>query len=541
MANKKQRTIVILGGAQSGPTAAARARETDEHANIVLLERADEISTAAAGLAYHLSGEVTALSALSRETPEMFRDVYRIDVRLGTEVTAIDAKRRVLEVGGAPLGYDSLVFALGAESRVPEPLAVANNVFRFRTLSDITAIVERLDAGKKRVAILGGGFFGVEAADGLLRRQAEVVVVESSSRILGDFAPFVSTLATESLSAMGARIVTGAKLARPQFSGDEVSALVLGSGERIAVDFVIVAVGVTPRTDLLKIAGAKLLSDGSVAVDARMRTSLAGVYACGVCAGIEHAVTGKRAAIAQASIADKTAQIAGANAAGDKLKMAPVLGTAIVRAGDIACGRTGLPHDAVTKSVAMTRVHAQSHDDWFPGSSPISIELRHDDKTGRLLGADLAGTRGVDKRVDVLATALLGRLSVFDLADIDLAYAPPFSAARDPVNVAATVAFSGRARGIRSIAPSELARARGEVVVVDVRRRGGPPLTGATAIPLAALRARLHELPVDKGIVFVDDSGRGGYLAACIAEQHGRDAAYLSGGLRSMALERGAE
>lgn len=539
---KKQRTIVVLGGAQSGPTAAARARETDENARIVLIERADAVSYAAAGLAYHLSGEVPSLGDLNRETAALFRDVYGIEVRTGVEVTRLDAKRRVVELGAETLEYDSLVYALGADSIVPEPVAGAANVFRFRTLVDLAAIAERVAAGKRRVAILGGGFFGVEAADGLLRHHADVVLVESGARILGGFAPAVSVLAAEALSALGARVVTGAKVVQAQRNGDEVSALVLDNGERVPVDFVIAAAGIAPRTELLRRAGAKLLPDGSVTVDARMRTSLPGVYACGVCASVEHAVTGKRALIAQASIADKTAQVAGANAAGGRLKMLPVLGTAIVRAGDVVCARTGLPHGAAKKGVVVSRVHAPSHDSWFPGSSPISIELRHDAKTGRLLGADLCGKHGVDKRVDVLATALSGGLTVTDLAELDLAYAPPFSAARDAVNVAATVASATQHGDARAVAPAELRQEGSGVVLVDVRPAGGKPLAGALAIPLMSLRQRFAELPDEGKLLFVDEAGRGGYLAARIAEQRGRaGAGYVSGGLRSLELERGAE
>lgn len=539
---KKQRTIVVLGGAQSGPTAAARARETDESARIVLIERADEVSYAAAGLAYHLSGEVPSLADLNRETAELFRDTYGIEVRTGVEVKRIDAKRRTLELDGESLGWDSLVYALGAESVVPEQLAGASNVFRFRTLVDLRGIVARLEAGKRRVAILGGGFFGVEAADGLLRRHADVVLVERGPRILGSFAPGSSALAAEALTELGARIVTGQTLVQAQRSGDEVSAVVLDNGERVAVDFVVVAAGVTPRTELLRKAGARLERDGSVAVDARMRTNLPGVYACGVCASVEHAVTGKHALVAQASIADKTAQIAGANAAGDKLRMAPVLGTAIVRAGNLSCAKTGLSFDGAKKGVVVTRVHAPSHDPWFPGSSLVSVELRHDARTGRLLGADVAGRHGVDKRVDVLSTALLGGLTVYELADLDLAYAPPFSAARDAVNVAGTVAFATQHRGVRALAPSELAHRAGDLVLVDVRALRGKSLPGAVAIPLASLRQRLGELP-DKGrLVFVDETGRGGYLAACIAAQRGLSGvAYLSGGVRSLELERSAQ
>ncbi|MBK7585662.1 MAG: FAD-dependent oxidoreductase [Myxococcales bacterium] len=534
---KKQRTIVVVGGAQSGPTAAARARETDDGARIVLIERATEVSYAAAGLAHHLSGEVPSLAELNRETAELFRSFYDIDVRTGVEVSRIDAKQRRVEAGGETLEYDALIYALGADSVVPALLDGASNVFRFRTLKDLEGIVSGIDAGKRRIAILGGGFFGVEAADGLLRRKCEVVLVEQGPRLLSSFSPTVSGMASAELGKLGARVLTGATLADVQRSGTQVTALVLASGERIPVELVVATAGIVPRTELLRHAGAKLLRDGSVAVDERMRSSLAGVYACGVCASVEHAVTGKRALVAQASIADKTAQIAGANAAGAKHKMPPVLGTAILRVGELVCARTGLSLEGAKKGVALTRVHAPSHDPWFPASSPISIELLHDSKTGRLLGADLAGQQGVDKRVDVLATALSGGLTVDELASLDLAYAPAFSAARDPVNVVASVAAATKRGLAQAVSPAELNRARGELVLVDVRANGSA-LAGAIRLPLSALRARFGELPGTGRLVFVDESGRGGYLAARIAVQRGRaQAGYLSGGLRSLELE----
>ena len=531
----KKRTIVILGGAQSGPTAAARARELDESARIVLVERANDVSYAVAGLAYHLSGEVPRLEELNREKAEMFRDVYGIEVRTGTAVTGIDAKRRSVALGDEVLEYTALIHALGAESIVPDALAGAGNVVCFRTLADLATILGRLDAGARRVAIVGGGFFGVEAADGFLRRKCEVTLIESGPRILSGFSPAVSALATEALGRLGARTLVGAEIAAAQKSGDAVSALVLASGERMPVDLVIAAAGVRPRTELLAKAGAKLLPDGSVKVDRRMRTSLRGVYACGVSVAVEHAVTREHRLVAQASIADKTAQIAGANAAGARLSMSRVLGTAIVRVGDLTCARTGVGGGERQKGIRTARVHAASHDAWFPASRPISIELHYAAKSGRVVGADLAGETGVDKRIDVLAAAVYAGMTIDDLAELDLAYAPPFSAARDALNVAATVAQSPAK--VRVWTPTELIENKGRVTVVDVRDKpdGSPP--GALGIPLGSLRARLGELE-GKKLCFVDDAGRGAYLAACIAAGRGLGSAgYLSGGLRSLGLE----
>lgn len=532
-----ERTILILGGAQAGPTAASRARELDENARIILIERSSRVSYAVGGLAYHLSGEVQSLEDLDREKADLFRDVYGIDVRTDIEATHIDPKRRLVTAGGQEIGFDALIYALGAESLMPEVLGGAPNVVRFRTLGDLEAIVARLDAGAKHVAVVGGGFFGVEAADGLLRRKCEVTVLEHGSRILSGFSPTVSAMCAEALRRMGARVLVGAEIASVQKSGDDISALVLSSGERLAVDLVVAAAGIRPRSELLAKAGAKVLADGSISVDRRMRTSLSGIYACGVSVAVEHAVGKKRALLAQAAIADKTAQIAGANAAGAKLQMSRALGTAIVRAGHITCARTGIS-PGERKGTSTVRIHAPSHDAWFPASRPISLELHFDPRTGRVLGADLAGEAGVDKRVDVLGTAIYAGLTIDDLAELDLAYAPPYSAARDPVNVAATVAQSP-AR-VRAWAPAELAKQQGAVTLVDVRTCSERAFEGALPIPLTSLRSRLDELRAKKELVFIDDTGRAGYLAACVAAGRGLPSpGYLSGGLRSFGLEEG--
>lgn len=538
----KQRTIVVLGGAQSGPTAAARAREVDENARIVICERARDVSYRMAGLAYHLSGEVSALDDLNRETAEFFRDVYDIEVRTKTGASRIDAKNKRVEIGMEVMDYDALIYALGAESIMPAVVAGAGNVYRFRTLRDLEGIVAAIEAGKKRVAILGGGFFGLEAADGLLRRKCDVTVVEQEPRVVSNFSPSVSAVALDALRRLGARVLTGNRVVRAERQRDQITELELDSGERLPVDFVIAAVGLAPRTQLLGAEGAALLEDGSVKVDSRMRTSLTGIFACGVCAAVEHAISGVHGLVGQAAIADKTAQVAGANAAGAKLKMAPVLGTAIVRVGDRVCARTGISAAAGGKGVRTSFVHAPSHDGFFPGSSAISVELHYDEKTGRLLGADLSGAQGVDKRVDVLATAISAKLELGQLAELDLAYAPPFSAARDPVNVAATVALAAKDGAVRAVDPRELLAQPERFSLVDVRPESmrEPPLEGALAIQLPTLRKRLGELPKKRTVVFVDDTGRAAYLAATIALQKGvKGAGYLSGGLRTLELLRG--
>jgi NADPH-dependent 2,4-dienoyl-CoA reductase/sulfur reductase-like enzyme len=440
-------TVVVIGGALSGPAAAARAREIDSQARIILLEQGTAIRYVVGGLAYHLSGEVRSLQALNRARAREFRDVFRIDVRTGVRINRLDPDAHVVHLESGKLAYDRLVYAAGAESIVPAVRGFdgAANVLRFRTPADLAAIAALLKRGARRAAIVSGGYFGVEAADGLLRRGCRVTLIEREGRILSRHAPAMAATAASALQAERATIVTKATVSYAARNGSRVTSLVLSSGRRIPTDLVIIAAGLRPRTDLLRDAGARLLADGTVRVDERAATSLPDVFACGVCVSVPQAPTGVPIWFAQAAMADKTAQVAGTCAAGGEARIGPVLGTAILRAATVTVARTGLAGaDAGPDGVTIAAT-ASSHEPFFPGAEPIAIELTYDRHTGRVLGAEAAGAAGVDKRIDVLATAIAGRLTVEQLAALDLAYAPPYSAVRDPVNVAGTAAAAARA------------------------------------------------------------------------------------------------
>ncbi len=525
--------IVVIGGAFSGPAAAARARETDERAEILLLERAPEVSYAIGGLAHALGGEVDSLAKLDREKARFFRDNYNVEVRTGVEVAGIDAARHVIDASGKNIPYERLVVATGARSIVPpvEGLSDAGNVFRFRRLSDLKGILRLLGRGAKRVVILGGGYFGVEAADGFLRRRPKVRValVERGERILHDFSSWASLRARESLEAAGANVLVNRTLVSVS-GGKTIRELRFDDGTTLGADLVVVAAGVEPRTELLRSAGARTNADGSLWIDSRCATTLPDVYACGVAVGVEHAVTGKTFWTAQAAVADRTAQVAGANAAGGDEKLRGMLGTSIVRASDVVLARTGWTSGAEPE-VGAARIHAPSHDSFLSGASDLSVEIHFDRRQGRLLGAEVVGGPGTDKRIDVLAAAVLGKLGVSDLARIDLAYQAPFAVARDAVNVVGTVASASRSGKARAYSAAEVEGAK-DLVVVDVDgKRGG----GAPAIRLEELRGRIPELRrlAEKGaVVFRSETGRRGYLAACIARGSGIACGYLSGGTR---------
>jgi NADPH-dependent 2,4-dienoyl-CoA reductase/sulfur reductase-like enzyme/rhodanese-related sulfurtransferase len=542
-----KKTIVVVGGALSGPTAAARARETDEKARIILIERNRDVSYAVGALAYHLSGEVPSVAALNQQRAEFFRDVYDIEVRSRIAATTLDAKKRRLTVDGDTIPYTSLVYATGAGSSIPPDVGLdgADNVTFMRTIVDLERIDGHLAQGARRIVVIGGGYIGIEASDGLLRRGMNVAIIERAPYLLPRFSEAPSREAAREFERRGARVFVQDEVVSTERTGNRVTALRLRGGERLEADLVIVATGVKPRTELLRAAGAKLLPDGTVLINDNCQTSLPGVFACGICVSVRHAVSRKPTWFAQAALADKTAQVAGACATGARVRLGPMLGTAIVRVGELALARTGLTFEeaqAYTKKQAqVTRVHAPSIDSFFPGSAPVSLMLVHHKKTGRLLGAEALGRHGVDKRIDVLATAILGGLDVKALGMLDLAYTPPFSAARDPVNVVGTVATGALSGAVSGLEPAAVAAAGARFTLVDVRQdadhaRGTIP--GALGLPLESLRERITTLRGRGPVVFFCDNGRRGYLATRIARQRGlRTASYLSGGLVSWRQE----
>ncbi len=543
------RTIVVLGGALSGPTAAARARELDDRARIVLVERNTRVSYAVGGLAYHLSGEVPAIDALDREDQGFLEAYYRIDVRKRTETIALDPQGKVVTLrdsagGTEKLRYDTLVYGLGAASPAPPvPGLDGGNVHALRNMGDLEAVARALRGGVRRFVVVGGGCFGLEAVDGLTRGGAQVTLVERNSTLLPRFAAQVSAAARAALASR-VDLRLGAEIVRAESEGGAVRRLVLADGSVIDCDYVIIAAGVTPRTELLAAAGVALHDDGTVRIDAAGRTSAPDVFACGSCVSVAQVITKQPVWWPQAAIADKTAQVAGANAAGGDERLAPACGSMLVRVLDLTVGRTGLSREearaAFGDDVAATLVNARSQDLFFPGAAPMVVELLWQRSTGRVLGLEAAGAAGVDKRIDAAASAIGAGMTVAELAQLDLGYAPPFGAARDPLNVVATAAASERAGLGGSISVAELRGALGELQLVDVRPEAEPGvgIDGAHRIPVTALRARLSELDPTRPTVTFSGSGRHGWLAVRILAQHGFSRPRnLAGGLAAWTRE----
>lgn len=530
---KQPRAIVILGGALSGPTAAARARETDPDARITLIERSATISYAVGGLPYYLSREVDARADLAPQQAEFFLRHYEVEVRTGVSVESFDADAHVVQTSAGPIAYDSLVYALGSGSiRPPELGEAAVNVSHLRTPADLQRIDELLQGGVARAVIVGAGYYGVEAADCLARRGVAVTLIERAERILSEFSPAAARRAAAALRDEGVDVRTGAAIDGVRREGDHIRAIACG-GAWLPADLVLITAGVRPRTEIFVAAGGRVQKDGAIRVDRRCATNLPDVYATSICVAHEHAITRKPVWTTQAADADKSAQVAGANAAGGDAELLPTLDTAIVRAGALHLARTGLTDLAQHDRAAQVRVAGSSCDPFFRGSGPLDVSLVYDRKTERVLGAEVVGQAGVDKRIDVLAAAITGKLDLRRLAQLDLAYSPPYSTARDLINAAGVIAL--QAGEVRAWTPEQLRARRASTSVFDLRtlaQREAKPLAEVRALDLAELREHREELAKIRQIVFVSEHGRESYLAARMAAHFGcRDAGYLSGGL----------
>lgn len=536
-----RRTIVVLGGYGSGVSAATAAREIDDEARIVLVDPGGEASSAVAAVPYAISGETASVSALSRGRPDALAARYGIEMRpVSAAALRIDPGARRLHLEGETLEYTALVHALGAET-TPEPkVPAAANVHRLRTLGDLEAVRAVIAPGA-RVCVLGGSPTAVEAADCFRRGGHTVTITHSGARLLDDFSEMGSARAAEALKASGVAVIFGEGPAGADVADGRVQSLSLTGGAKLPTDLVIVTGPLRPQSELLRAAGAERNEDGSVIVDESCATSLPHVYACGASVAVPHAVTGWPVWLPQAGVADRTAMVAGSVAAGGQARLEPVLNTSIVRAGELTLARTGLAWDeaveyATEAEIGQVSVHGSSCERTLSASQPLAIDLVYHRGDGRILGAEVAGKAGADKRVDVLSAAIVGGMTVERISALDLAYAPPFSTARDVVNVAGWVAAAARAGLARPWTAQELASQLGSVAIVDVepeRGRAGE-ITDALVIRLAELRSHVAALPRDRPLVFVSETGRLGYVAARIARLRGfKDAGFLTGGLLS--------
>lgn len=535
---KHPRRIVIVGGVAGGASAAAKARRVDENADIQVFERGPYISFANCGLPYFIAGEIEDRDKLIIMTPEKFWERSRVQVHVNHEVLSINREAKTICVQGAEgkqldVPYDKLVLSQGAKAIVPPiPGADLPHVFTLRDIPDMDRIANFLDTQKPRHAVvIGGGFIGLEMAEAFHHRGLHVTIAERNPHILPLLDRDMATHLQNQIRRDDFDFKPNAQASR--FTPEGVA---FADGSRLPADLILMSVGVKAEVELARAAGLVIGETGGVKTNGRLESSDPNIYAVGDAAETMHALTGARARIALAGPANRQGRIAGANAAGARLIYPGALGTSIVRVLNMTAGFTGLNSAQAKKAgftffTSLTRDNSHAH--YYPGAKPVLIKIVAEEGTGRLLGAQVLGERGIDKRVDVLATAITGKMSVFDLETLDLAYSPPFGSANDPINTAGFVA-SHIARGdLATLAPDSW-KPDGEFLL-DVRDPDElvefGKLKNALNIPLAQLRDRLAELPHDRRIITYCQKGQRGYLAACALHGKGfEDVANLRGG-----------
>ncbi len=558
--------IVIVGGVAGGASAAARARRVSEDAEIIILERGEFVSFANCGLPYHISGEIDSREALLLQTPESFKKRFNVDVRVLNEVTHIDPIKKIVTVKRIQTGeiyqesYGKLLLSPGASPVKPAIPGIANShVYSLRNIPDMDKILVMLAAEKpKHATVVGGGFIGLEMVEALHRRGVAVTLLELSDQVMAPVDREMAAMLHQHMRDKGIdlRLKTGLAAisvadfcpAEPESTGvyDQPAThthnlnLMLSSGDMLPTGMVILAIGVKPETTLASTAGLALGDLGGIKVNSVMQTSDPDIYAVGDVIETENFITGEAALVPLAGPANRQGRIAADNMLGRHEHYRRTQGTAICKVFDMAIGSTGL-NEKTLKRLNMTYekiyVHTASHASYYPGAHPVTLKLLFDPTDGQILGAQAAGLDGIDKRIDVLAVAQRARMTVQQLADLELTYAPPFGSARDVVNQAGMVA-SNVMNGDEAICHTEeLLLGAADQVVLDVRNPPELETSGAFPnalnIPLDELRDRLYTLPVDKEILVACQVGLRGHVAYRMLVQNGFQARNLTGGYKT--------
>lgn len=523
-------TTVIIGGVAGGMSTATRLRRNDENRQIIVLEASEYVSFANCGLPYYAGGVITKRDALLLQTPEALKQRFNIDVRVKTRAVSIDrVAKTVTTDAGDSIHYDELVLSPGATPFMP-PIEGIERALTLRTVEDVDRIVEVIK-GKKSAVIIGGGFIGLELAENLRHRGLNTTVVEAGPQILSPLDPEMAQLVRLRMEDNGVQVRTNAQAQEITETG-----VVLGSGEEIPADVVVAAVGVRPASELARNAGLEVTDNGGIVVDSQLRTSDPHIFALGDAATKADFHTGEATLVPLAQTANRHGRIVADVITGRETASMPVLGTAIVGVFGLAAASTGWNERrarAAGKRVRVIHLHPLNHAGYYPGASQLHMKLVVDAETDAILGAQIVGEDGADKRVDVIATAMRAGLTATDLADLELAYAPQFGSAKDPVNFAGFINDNLR-RGERSLQWRELdERMAAGALLVDVRSpsefaAGGIP--GAVNIPLDELRERHPEIAGYDDVIVHCQVGLRGHNAACLLTNLGYSVANLDGG-----------
>ena len=540
--------ILIVGGVAGGMSAATRLRRLDEFADIVVFEQGPFVSFANCGLPYHLGGEITDRNKLIVQSPQRLKQVFRLDVRANTEVVAIDRTVKTVAARNFVTGeettekYDDLILATGASAVIPPTPGIRRpGHFTLRTIPDMDGVMEWIKKTNAQTAlVLGGGFIGLEAAEQLHRRGLSVAVVEKNPQVLTPLDPEMASHVQIELKKHGVRLELSNPVERFEDAESGASVAVLANGTRIPADVVIVGVGVRPESKLARDAGLEIGTSGGVKVNSRLQTSDPHIWAVGDLIEVTHGVTGTPAVIPLAGPANRQGRIVADNICRRDTQYRVTLGTAIVRMFDVTAAVVGANETLLKKTgtpFQAVHLHPNSHAGYYPGAKPIALKVLFHPHSGKLLGAQAVGEDGVDKRIDVIATAILAGMSVYDLAELELCYAPPFGSAKDPINLAGMAAQNVTEGLVEVVQWHEVpALVAAGSVVIDVREpaeRDGGVIPGSLSIPLGDLRERLGELPKDKELLVHCASGQRSYNACRVLTQRGYKCRNLTGSFKT--------
>jgi NADPH-dependent 2,4-dienoyl-CoA reductase/sulfur reductase-like enzyme len=544
--NKK---VIIVGGVAGGASTAARFRRLDENAEIIMFERDEYISFANCGLPYYIGESIKDRDDLLVQTPKSMNARFNIDVRNNSEVVGVDINKKIVTVKSKIKGtyeesYDYLVLSPGARAIKPNIEGInSKKIYTLRNVADtdnIKALVDR--KGTKSAVVIGGGFVGVEMAESLKERGLEVTLVEAAPHILAPFDTDMVLAVEKEILDNGVDLIIndGVKEFKDNESSVEV---ILNSGKKICTEIVILAIGVAPDTEFIKEAGIKLGARGHILVNDKMETNAEGVFAVGDAIEVVDFINKGNTAIPLAGPANKQGRIAADNLAGLNTTYKGTQGTSIIKVFGLTAASTGNNERTLTRLNIPFKaifVHPLSHASYYPGALPMTLKLIFNYE-GKILGAQGVGSEGVDKRIDVLATAIRFGGTITDLTELELCYAPPFSSAKDPVNMAGYVAQNVLAGRMDVLTTEQfMAYDKQNAIVLDVRTEkefNDGHIEGAINIPVDSLRERIGELDKNKEILEYCQVGLRGYVAARILDQKGFKVKNLTGGYKSVSIQ----
>lgn len=546
--------IIIVGGVAGGASTAARLRRLDEHANIIMFEKGEYISFANCGLPYHIGGTISEREKLIVTSVESMSNKFNIDIRNFSEVVKIDKKNKTVTVKNHKTNeiyeenYDNLVLSPGA-SPIKPPISGINdcdNLFILRNIPDTDKIKNFINENKpKHVTVVGGGFIGLEMLENLYDLGLNLTLVEASEQVMAPLDIEMANIIHEHIVDKGIQVILKDGVNSFENNGKKI---VLASGKEINTDMIILSIGVKPETNIAKECGLKLNQRGAIVVDKYMKTSDNNIYALGDAVEIMDFVNKKPTMIPLAWPANRQGRIVADNICGKKSEYKGSLGSSVAKVFDYTVATTGNNEKTLKKlgiNYEVIHIHPSSSASYYPGAFPISYKMTFDPKDGKIFGAQGVGINGVEKRIDIIATAIKGNLNIYDLQDVEVCYAPPYNSAKDPVNMLGYYAENIIEKNVNVIQWYEVDKLdNNNSIIIDIREEfelATGVIENSINIPLTVLRHRLNEIPKNKMIYVTCQVGLRGYIACRILSQNGFDCANIDGGIKTYLAVKKAE